>query len=248
MKIFIRDLNQAESTDDLTDLFIEKISQFGFDRMILCFQSDHKDIGIKAQMGITHNLSTSWMDYYHANNLYHNDPVQQASRLKSEAFAWEEAGKIIDMSLRQQQMMKMVEDHHLYHGHYIPLWRHDAFAGIGMARSVKEGDFKVETDMLTAYARHYYTCYLRLKKIEADRDRKRGDVREEVSTPQALSQREIQVLRLAANGKHDAEISYELGISAHTIDAHFRNIYKKMNAKTRAQAVALALSHHMMWI
>lgn len=248
MKLFTRDLNSAETVDELNSLFIEKISQFGFDRMILCFQSDHKEIGVEAQMGVVHNLSNDWMDYYHKNNLYQIDPVQHFSRLQSEAFSWDEVEKEMELSLRQQQMMKQVEDHHLYHGHYIPLWRHDAFAGIGLARSVKEGDFTIDRDMLTALGRHYYTCYIRLKKLEADRKAVALNEEKEAGLPASLSPRETQVLRLAAQGKRDAEISYELGVSAHTIDAHFRSIYKKMNAKTRTQAVALALANHIIWI
>ena len=116
MKAFIKDLNNVDTIEDLNDLFIKQIGQFGFDRMILCFQSAHREIDVDAQMGVAHNLSTSWMDYYHAHNLYQIDPVQQAARLKSEAFSWEEADKIINMSLRQQQMMKLVEDHNLFHG------------------------------------------------------------------------------------------------------------------------------------
>ena len=112
---------------------------------------------------------------------------------------------------------------------------------------MKEGDFTIDLDMLTALSRHYYTCFIRLKKLEASRLKARG-AENELSPPSILSIREKQVLRLAALGKKDAEIGYELEISAHTIDAHFRNIYKKLNAKTRAQAVALAIAQHMIWL
>lgn len=248
MQNFIRNINDAASIDDANRLFIQKISEFGFDRMILCFQSDHREIGIEAGMGITHNLSKDWMDYYHAKNLYQIDPVQQLARVKSEAFPWEEVERELEISLRQQQMMKMVEENELYHGYYIPLWRHDAFAGIGVARSVKEGDFNVDTDMLTAFARQYYTSFIRLKKLEMERSRKAEEISYSIISPATLSSRETQVLKLAALGKRDAEIGHELGISVHTIDAHFRNIYKKLNAKSRTQAVAIAMAQHLIWI
>lgn len=58
---------------------------------------------------------------------------------------------------------------------------------------------------------------------------------------EGLSQREIDVLQIAANGKSSKEIGLSLYISPHTVQAHMRNIYTKLEVGSRAEAVAYAL-------
>lgn len=54
-----------------------------------------------------------------------------------------------------------------------------------------------------------------------------------------LSERENNVLMCIAKGLIDKEISAKLGISTHTVHAYIRSILSKMNARTRAHAVAI---------
>ncbi len=55
-----------------------------------------------------------------------------------------------------------------------------------------------------------------------------------------LSCREKEVLRLIASGHTSAEIGTRLLISAMTVNTHVRNIYRKLQVRTRAQAVRFA--------
>lgn len=55
-----------------------------------------------------------------------------------------------------------------------------------------------------------------------------------------LSEREREVLNLVAAGYTSIEIATRLVISDQTVNAHIRNIYRKLNVKTRAQAVSCA--------
>lgn len=55
-----------------------------------------------------------------------------------------------------------------------------------------------------------------------------------------LSTREKEVLRLVANGLTSVEIGARLLISVMTVNTHVRNIYRKLQVKTRAQAVRFA--------
>jgi DNA-binding NarL/FixJ family response regulator len=56
-----------------------------------------------------------------------------------------------------------------------------------------------------------------------------------------LSPREIEVLRLVAEGLGNKEISYRLNISEHTVKFHVNSILNRMNAATRAEAVAIGI-------
>jgi LuxR family maltose regulon positive regulatory protein len=58
--------------------------------------------------------------------------------------------------------------------------------------------------------------------------------------PEPLSARELQVLKLIAAGDSNEEIAAKLVISIKTAKRHISNIYGKLGAKSRTQAVALA--------
>jgi len=64
----------------------------------------------------------------------------------------------------------------------------------------------------------------------------------EASETQALSFRELEVLKLVAGGAGNRGVAEQLSISEATVKAHLRNIMDKLQVKNRAQAVAKALS------
>ena len=61
-----------------------------------------------------------------------------------------------------------------------------------------------------------------------------------VSLTQPLTKREIDVLRSLATGKPITAIGKTLHISHNTMKTHLRNIYRKLNASGREEAVAKA--------
>ena len=68
-----------------------------------------------------------------------------------------------------------------------------------------------------------------------------GRPRDAGTTAEALTGRELQVLRLAARGLTNKAIGQELGISDRTVQGHLANIYGKLNAGSRTEAVTEAL-------
>ena len=57
-----------------------------------------------------------------------------------------------------------------------------------------------------------------------------------------LSERECEVLEQIARGHSIDDISADLFLSPHTVRTHIKNILRKMGARTRAHAVAMAIS------
>jgi NarL family two-component system response regulator LiaR len=55
-----------------------------------------------------------------------------------------------------------------------------------------------------------------------------------------LTQRELQVLKLIANGLGNSQIAQELVISEHTVKGHVSNILSKLHLADRTQAAAFA--------
>ena len=58
---------------------------------------------------------------------------------------------------------------------------------------------------------------------------------------EALTRREVEVLRLAAKGLTNKAIGRELGISSRTVQGHLANIYGKLNVSSRTEAVTEGL-------
>jgi DNA-binding CsgD family transcriptional regulator len=61
--------------------------------------------------------------------------------------------------------------------------------------------------------------------------------------PGDLTRREVEVLRLVADGRTTREIAERLFISAKTADTHIQHIYTKIHATNRATATRWALKH-----
>jgi DNA-binding NarL/FixJ family response regulator len=65
------------------------------------------------------------------------------------------------------------------------------------------------------------------------------------AAPDALSEREREVLRLAARGQTNKQIGVALQISDRTVQNHLAHIYGKLGVASRTEAVTVALERHL---
>jgi DNA-binding NarL/FixJ family response regulator len=63
------------------------------------------------------------------------------------------------------------------------------------------------------------------------------------SLPETLGKREREVLKLIAEGNRSATIAAKMGIAVATVDAHRRNILRKLNLHSIADLTRFALRH-----
>jgi two-component system, NarL family, response regulator len=83
-----------------------------------------------------------------------------------------------------------------------------------------------------------------IRQAKHGRVRPSADVAErlaERSLREPLSDREIEVLRHAAEGESNKEIGVALGLAENTVKNHIKNIMLKLHAADRTEAVTLAL-------
>ncbi len=64
--------------------------------------------------------------------------------------------------------------------------------------------------------------------------------RADARLPEPLSERELDVLTLIAAGMSNKEIAGRLFVSVTTVKTHINNLYRKLDARSRIQAVARA--------
>lgn len=60
-----------------------------------------------------------------------------------------------------------------------------------------------------------------------------------------LTRRELEVLRLVAQGLSDAEVSDRLVVSRRTVHSHLRSIYRKLGVSTRSAAARYVVEHDL---
>lgn len=93
--------------------------------------------------------------------------------------------------------------------------------------SVYEGDSFIQPDLIPI-----------LNAGLVDRDSSEGALG-------GLTKREIEVLKLLAEGLFNKEIAYKLNISERTVKNHVSNIFKKINASDRTQAAVFAIKNNL---
>ena len=84
------------------------------------------------------------------------------------------------------------------------------------------------------------TAQIRTAAISSCSSAKRG-----ATNPDGLTAREVEVLRLVAQGLSNAEIAEQLVISLLTVKAHIRSLYNKLGISSRSAATRYAIEHQL---
>jgi len=67
------------------------------------------------------------------------------------------------------------------------------------------------------------------------------EARKTTHDPDQITERELEVLRLAARGQSNRDIARELDISIRTVQTHLSNVFNKMGVGSRTEAVMYGL-------
>lgn len=98
-------------------------------------------------------------------------------------------------------------------------------------RTVYEG----ESFIYPTLAKKLFGQIVRGEEKKAVLSHRRGEER--------LTEREIEVLQLIAQGMSNQEIAHKLYLSEKTVKNHLTNIFRKINVTDRTQAVLYAIKH-----
>jgi DNA-binding NarL/FixJ family response regulator len=86
-----------------------------------------------------------------------------------------------------------------------------------------------------------------LARCDALADRLSGEAAAStgIHAPARLTAREVEVLRLIAAGLSNREMAAALCRSERTVERHIENIYRKIDARSKADATAFVFRHHL---
>jgi DNA-binding NarL/FixJ family response regulator len=96
--------------------------------------------------------------------------------------------------------------------------------------------------ILTAYAGHSR----RFDQIAARRIEAPSSEMAPIAEIDRLSERQLQVLRLVAEGLSNNQICLQLEVTLETVKTHVLHIYQRLHARNRAHAVHLGHVHELL--
>ncbi|HWW52243.1 MAG TPA: response regulator transcription factor, partial [Acidimicrobiales bacterium] len=83
------------------------------------------------------------------------------------------------------------------------------------------------------------------EQIGARLDAREVDLARRTTRPNGLTEREIEVLCLIAQGHPNKQIAAQLDLSTKTVSRHLTNIFNKIGVTSRTAATAFAFQHRL---
>lgn len=171
-----------------------------------------------------------WVNHYLQHNFMDSDPIVRHSLHTDKPFLWSE----VKVSRAESLMMQQAISFGLSPiGYSVPTIDVGPYRGLlSINASTNEG-IDWATEVIEA-KKLWIATALEVHKMA------REEVDPDNEYVHELSKREMECLRLIADGKSHSEIANILGISEHTVRGYFRTLRLKLNCTTLAQAVGKA--------
>ncbi|MEX1109810.1 MAG: LuxR family transcriptional regulator [Dongiaceae bacterium] len=241
-------LVQADGIDGCLDLLLDAVQELGFSSVIYDFcpvPRSHAGVMIVPNVMRTRNVPDGFVELWCRGGYYRIDPVQQVCLDCSIPFVWSHFrndSRILERPLRREHapVVSYLKDTRLTCGATVPIHRTDgALATVTAVRIDSDSGFVGEARQrlgtLSMLAQHLHgAVYERL------------DGRGRRSVAVNLTEREIECLRWAAEGKTAQDIAVILDRSLATICLHLGNAARKLGAQNRAQAIARAAHYRLL--
>ncbi|MCC2097180.1 MAG: LuxR family transcriptional regulator [Hyphomicrobiales bacterium] len=178
-----------------------------------------------------------WGQHYFSNGYVFSDPTIRRITESALPFSWRSIVETRDLESRSQKVMIEAGEVGLKSGITIPLLAPNrSRAGFSFAGE----ELKICGETLGILSIVAHSAFQHMS-LPIDEPVCEEPVRDEVK----LTQRQVDVLSWAAEGKTDWEISSILGVSHHTVDKHMRVIREKLQVTSKAQAVAVAVKRNL---
>lgn len=232
----IQYLMNATNLNELRQIFERLMCKYGFDLFALQFTpNSYKKMDLKP-LAIA-NYEKEWVDYYFLENYHLIDPVIHIGKKQKKTFLWSDTWQGIGLTKKQTQLFNEANDYGVASGIGIPIL--SPYHSDGMVSLVSSA---IKNDKELTEIIEGNNAEIHLLSVYFQQMAHYLIVRDNVTIHSVpLSEREKDCLKWAASGKTNSEIGQILGISIKTVEVHFSNCFRKLNAVSREQAVAKAI-------
>lgn len=233
---FAQVANDASSINEVDDFLAANLDKLGVANFILVQAMDR---GRKPTGALMSGRSLeAWRKRYEGAGHAANDDLMKAGYRSPNYFTWQDYRDRTDVPGPQQRIFDEAAEFGLKDGFYLPLHQRDgamfAVALLSNREIERKGRVLPSLHMLGVY---YHLAVLRLVSRSKEFLSLASDPKFQ------LTPRQTECLQWVRAGKTDWEISQILGISEHTVIEHLEEARKRLNVRTRTQAVINAIHY-----
>jgi LuxR family quorum sensing-dependent transcriptional regulator len=171
-------------------------------------------------------IPPEWQALYLRENFCQADPAFRYARRTVLPFDWESVPYNPDTEPRIREDVERARDFNLHKGIAVPIPSPDGIIGIVGVAGPHFVEREVHKPLLHLLGLHIF------HRLERLIGRKEDGIA-------SLTVREREILSWAAEGKTAWEISCILNLSRRTVEGHIYQVYKKLGATNRIQAIAV---------
>ena len=184
------------------------------------------------------NWPDSWRSAYFDRQFGRRDPTLRALALTGLPFTLTELrqGQLgFTPSPEEREVLDFAAGIGLPSAFIVPVFRAGGYAGVCCLVGTADDPDPAPRARLRFIAEHSHD---RLRALSAANGTE--------GAPPVLTPREVQILALARQGLSDAGIAQAAAISVRTVRFHFDNARRKLAARSRGEAIAIAVARHLL--
>ena len=231
----LSELNSLNSLEDWCEAFCKQ-QQFDY------FSYHIKMLTTSNRMHplVCNNYPPDWLEHYYKNDYQYIDPIILYCNQHTTPLVWQSINANDHPDpIKFKQFLADAHAFGLCSGFSIPLYGcHGEYGELSFASAASHATKADAIAVSLPYASLAAMCLIDTTRriLQSDKDQRLF---------QRLTRREKECLQHIAGGKTNKEIAHTLRISERTVSFHLENASKKLNATTRAQAVARAVLLHI---
>ncbi|WP_346897757.1 LuxR family transcriptional regulator [uncultured Roseibium sp.] len=230
------DLGEITNVSELIARGTEISRSFGSSRFAyLLLRAPHSKLVAGAY--IVTDYPDEWVSRYVVRNFRFLDPVAKTYRRARLPFFWGDDESFAHMSKAQRAMMHEARAFGLVEGYATPTAGPEGdLGGVCLSVDTRHGAEEMVAESVARiqlFAARFHAAAVRLLLDQAE-------------TPAVnLTRRELEVLSWAAEGYSSEATADRMGLTAPTVNYHIANCGRKLGARNKIQAVALAVRQRL---
>ncbi len=227
----LENIHDARQVNDLSKIGTLITQHYNYTHYLFVLQQLHTPTNSE-NFTLT-NYPLDWQEYYQSSGAIRMDPLINHSLGSITPITWQQLEKKLTKSHRSGSFFQVAAEFGFRSGITIPIRSTQGYRGLLTFTKKNETHNQLNTRLMDSLPD---LCTLALFYCEAA-TRLNCQTEGEL---QKLTPRELEIMKWVAEGKDNEMIASILKVSVSAVAFHIRNIYKKLGAANRANAVARA--------